>query len=82
MGDWARPFRRSWKHTIHLFGVCSPVSTWTQGDDHTGIDAFLRCPICRRRTKTHVECHEVTPAIRAILQREWRPGNITERTDG
>lgn len=76
MGDVLRWPRRFVKHFIHIFGICSPSPHWTEGADHTGIDAYLRCPICRRRTATHVECERVTPEVRRILRGEWRPGNI------
>lgn len=78
MSDYIRPFRRAAKHTIHdVFGVCFPIPTWQEGADHTGIDAYLKCPICGKRTETHVECERVTPEIRRILKGEWRPGNLT-----
>lgn len=52
--------------------VCEPTVYTREGADHTGVDAFLQCPVCGRRTETHVECAQVTPEVRNILADEWK----------
>jgi hypothetical protein len=56
--------------------ICKPVTCSTEGADHTGRDFFLRCRRCRTRTTHHVEGERLSPAIEAMLKREWRAGRI------
>lgn len=60
---------------MHL--ICKPAVVTREGGDHTGLDAFMRCPVCRRRTATHVECERVTPEVERVLRREWRRETTT-----
>ena len=50
-----------------------------EGADHTGVDAYLCCTRCTLRTEQHVECHEVTPEIRRMLDGEWDAGRLTRK---
>jgi hypothetical protein len=58
--------------------ICRPYVFTTEGADHTGQDAFMRCISCRRRTVAHVECERVTDKVRAVLRTEWRSGRTQE----
>ncbi len=60
--------------------VCRPVVRMRNGADHTGVDFFLRCMKCSRRTTYHVEGHgpKASPEIVKMLRNEWRSGRIAE----
>jgi hypothetical protein len=51
--------------------ICHPRIVTREGGDHTGVDAFMRCTRCRRRTVNHVECERVTDQVRRLLRKEW-----------
>jgi hypothetical protein len=64
---------------LHL--VCRPKVYSTEGADHVGIDAFMRCPVCRRRTIYHYEYVSITPKVREFLAKEWRAGRTAQPKD-
>ena len=55
---------------------CKPVVITREGADHTGLDAFLRCPDCQLTTVNYVECLRVNDSVRRILRDEWRRGTF------
>lgn len=58
--------------------ICSPRIFTTEGADHTGQDAFMRCTRCTRRTAAHVECERVNEKVRQVLRDEWFSGRTVE----
>jgi hypothetical protein len=61
---------------MHLF--CKPAIVLRNGEEHFGLDAFMRCRVCRKRTANHFECEALTPALEQALRREWRFGPKVE----
>lgn len=63
---------------IHI--LCKPVVVTREGGDHVGLDAFLRCPTCKRSTINHVECWRVDDRVKKALKAEWRARRTTVPT--
>lgn len=51
---------------------CNPAFRMTGGADHFGVDVFVRCLLCDRRTETHVECIAPNDRVHELMAIEWK----------